>query len=79
MPDLLENVHLLEHLASGILVLDVGFVDTLDGHVLASELVDPKSDLAERAFAQQFDELIEIKGRVGYVSVLLDMCLDVLD
>ena len=41
--------------------------------------MNAKGDLAECTFPKQFDELIEVEGRVGDLSTLLDIGCNVFD
>ena len=75
----LENVDLLEDLASGVLILDVDFVNAFDGHVLSSEFVNAKRDFAEGTFAKKLDKFVEVQRRVGDLPVLSDVRFDVAD
>lgn len=55
------------------------FLDSLDRHILASELVHAKGYFAESALAYQFDELVKLKGRRWQLIILRDVILDIGD
>jgi hypothetical protein len=77
--DLLEEIDLLEHLSLAEVVLHVGLLDSLDGHLLPRQLVHPQSNLTEGTLADELDELVEVEGGRRQLVVLLDVLLDVLD
>lgn len=79
MSYLLQDEDLLEDFLLRKVVLHVVFVYGFDGYVLASQLVDAESHLTESTLANEFDELIEIEGCCGYLLVLFDVGLIVLD
>ena len=79
MLDLLEEIDLLEHLSLAEVVLHVGLLDGLDGHLLPRQLVHPQSYLTEGTLADELDELVEVEGGWRQLVVLLDVLLDVLD
>ena len=79
MADFLENVNFLEYLASTVVVLDVNLVNGLDGHLLASQLVDPQGNFTKSPLAQQLNELVEVQCRLRDDFVFLNVRLDVLD
>ena len=60
MSDLPQNVDFLHDFLSWVCVLHISFVDGLDRNVPACQFVNPKGDLSERTFANQFDKLVEL-------------------
>ena len=79
MLDLLQQIDLLEHLPLREVILHVGLLDCLDGHILASELVHAKCHLTECTLPNQLYELIVLKRRGWQLIVLFDVGLYELD
>lgn len=79
MLDLLQQVDLLKHLTLGKFVLHVTLLDGLDGHLLASQLVDAQRDFPECALANQLLELVKVKRCRRQLICPFNVRLDVLD
>ena len=77
--NLLQNVDFLENFAARVLILDVHFVYAFNCNILAGQFVNTQRDLAKGTLPQQFDEAIEVKGRVRDLSMLLHVSFDVAD
>jgi len=77
--DLLQEVDLLEHLPLAEVVLHVSLFDSLNSHLLASELMNSKSDFSEGTFTDKTHELVEVEGRRRKLIVLFYIRLYVLD
>jgi len=60
MFDFFQQVNFLEDLSFAEVVLHVLLFDGLDGNVFASELVHTECHLAERTFANELNELVEL-------------------
>lgn len=69
--DFLKEVDLLKDLALRKIILHIRLLDRFDGHVLASEFVDPESDLTEGALADQLDELVVLESSRWQLIILL--------
>ena len=79
MSDLLQNVNFLHDLLLTVSVLHIGLVNRLDRHVPASQLVYAEHHFSKRAFADQFDEFVELKRCRRHLSVLLEVLLIIID
>lgn len=79
MSDLFQNEYLLENLLFGEIILHVVFINCLDCDTLSSEFMDAQSDLTESTFANEFHELVEVKGGLWDLFILFDISLVILD
>lgn len=77
MPYLFKNVNLLEDFAARVVVLNVSLINWLDGHVLACQFVNPKSNLTKRPLTEQLDEFVKLEGGVWDWAMLFNMGFDV--
>ena len=75
----LEQVYLLEHFALAKIILHVILLYRLDSHLLSSEFVHAKGDLAKGTFANEFYEFVKVERGWRQLIVFLDVLLDVLD
>ena len=62
MLNFLEQVHLLEYFTLAKLVLHIVLLDGLDGHLLASQLVNSKGYLSKGSLTYQFHELVKVQS-----------------
>ena len=79
MSNFFEYVHLLEHFTSAVLILNIDFVNRLDSHILACQLVYAQRDLSKGTLAQELYILVELKSSVWDLSILSNICFDILD
>ena len=69
----------MEDLSTGELILHVGFLNGLDGHLLACEFMDAEGNLAKCSFADQLDKFIELQSGLRELICLGDVVLYILD
>ena len=62
MLNFLEQVHLLEYFTLAKLVLHIVLLDGLDGHLLASQLVNSKGYLSKGSLTYQLHELVKVQS-----------------
>lgn len=77
--DLFQEVYFLEDLSLREFVLHVTLLNSLDCHLLSSQLVDTESDFAKSALANELLELVKVKRRWRQFICFIDMTFDVLD
>lgn len=77
MLDLFEQVHLLEYLSLAEVILHIVFLNRLDSHLLACQLVHTKCDFSKGSLTDKFNEFVEIESCGRQFVVLLDVLLDV--
>lgn len=77
--DLLKQIHFLEDLPFGEVILHIRLLNGLDCHVLASQLMNAQGHFPEGAFAYQLHEFVILEGGRGQFVVLLYVGLDELN
>lgn len=77
MFNLFEKIDLLKDLSLAKIVLHVIFLNGLDSHLLACELMDSQRHLTKGTFSDQLHELVEVQGGWRQLIVLFDVLLDI--
>ena len=78
MSDLFQDIDLLEHFASAVLVLDVCFINRFYRNILASQLMNAQGNLAKGSLAKKFHKLVKLKGCMRDCLVLGNIGFDIL-